>query len=194
MKNLKLLFIAFLAITTISSCSKDSDNGLGDYEENLKRIDSILKAQAPILKEYAEQNFGENAKIDSTTGIWYEVLESTVDSTYEYIKTGNSWVPVVATINYKGELMNGTEFDSRNNVEMEINRVIPAWLQIFYPENNSPNALSGILPHGLLIGNKIRFIAPSPYCYDNKPDKNGKIPVNSPLIFNIEVLKLKSAN
>jgi hypothetical protein len=58
MKNLKLLFIAFLAITTISSCSKDSDNGLGDYEENLKRIDSILKEQAPILKEYAEHNFG----------------------------------------------------------------------------------------------------------------------------------------
>ena len=191
MKHLKLLLVAFIAVFAISSCSKDSnDDGLADYEANKKRIEALLKEQAPILKEYAEENFGENAKMDSATGIWYEVVEQASDSTFEYTATGNSWVPVNATINYKGELLDGTEFDAQDDQAMDINNVIAAWLQIFYPKNSNPNAFSGILPDGLLVGNKIRFVAPSPYCYDNKVSE--KIPADSPLVFTVEVLKLKN--
>ena len=191
MKNLKLFVIALLAVVSVSSCMKTDEYDGPTQEEENARIDSTLKKQAPILEEYATLKFGANAKKDSATGIWYEVLPSTVDSTYEYVATANSWVPVIANIKYKGELMDGKVFDEKTTpTQMAINNVIPAWLYIFYPQNKSKNSFSGILPHGLLKGNKIRFIAPSPYCYDNKT--KGEIPADSPLVFNIEVTELKS--
>lgn len=193
MKNFKLLLVAFLAVITVSSCMKNEDNSGIDYEKEQQRIDSTLKAQAAPLAAYAAANFGPTAKKDSATGIWYEVLPSTVDSTFEYVSYGNSWVPVVANVKYKGQLMDGKVFDEKTTAtQMAINNVIPAWLYIFYPKNSTPNSFSGILPDGLLKGNKVRFIAPSPYCYDNKSNEN--IPANSPLVFTIEVTDVKNQN
>lgn len=188
MKNLKLFLVALLAVVSVSSCMKTETNDF-DYEANQRRIDSTLKAQAPRIEAYAKEHFGPN--VDSAYGIWYEVLPSTVDSTFEYVSAGNGWVPVTANLKYKGQLMDGKVFEEKTTpTQMTINRLITSWMVMFYPK--ATTGYSGILPHGLLKGNKVRFIAPSPLCYDNQAQEN--IPADSPLIFTIEVTDIRNAN
>lgn len=196
MKNFKLLLLALLAVVTVSSCMKN-DYEQPDYEEDARRIDSTLKAQESILREYAAENF-ENPIEDTTFGIWYEVLENPTD-TFEYVSNGNTWKVVNADVKYTGQLLDGTVFDEQteNPTQLVINGasnvssgVIYAWLVAFYPQSSNPNSFSGLLKNGLQPGHKIRFVAPSPYCYDNQTMED--IPADSPLDFTIEVSEIRN--
>jgi len=199
MKNFKLLLVAFLAVISVSSCMKD-DNNYDNGESEQARIDTILKKQAPILEAYAKSKF-TNPKLDTITGIWYEELVKSTDETYEYTITSTGYfVTPRAKVKYKGELMDGKVFDEPSNPgEFNIasnvqSGVIQAWTRAFYPKTvvfNGKTYTTGLVDKGLRKGSKIRFISPSPWCYDNKV--NGEIPADSPLIFTIEVLEIKDA-
>ncbi|MDM1047444.1 FKBP-type peptidyl-prolyl cis-trans isomerase [Sphingobacterium hotanense] len=204
MKNFKILLIALLAVVSVSSCMKNDDPTPGiDYEKERARIDSTLRAQKPILAEWAQDNF-ENPIYNDSLQMWYEVITPAIDESFEYVLSGYSFVPVKADVKYKGELLDGTVFDETSSTsEMTIGR--GQWLQAFerafWPQKVTIAGVDyfpGLTPKGLQKGQKIRFVAPSPWCYDNKEqkDKDGKvkIPADSPLVFTIEVSNLVKLN
>lgn len=197
MKNFKLLLLALLAVVGISSCMKN-EYEQPDYEGEQRRIDSTLKAQESILREYAHTHF-ENPVEDTTWGIWYDMIEESTDTTFEYVSYQNSWIPVIANVKYTGRLVeDGEIFEEKVDTPTQFvingttGGVIYAWLVAFYPQSSSANSFSGLTPEGLKPGSKIRFVAPSPYCYDNQA--NEKIPANSPLDFTIEVTEVRNSN
>ena len=207
MKNFKLLLVAVVAILSISSCMKNEYVEDNSWAENQARIDSTLEAQKSVLAEYAMENLGDGRQFNDTTGIWFEILETPTEEeakAFEYsISPQGSFVTPSAKVKYKGQLLNGTVFDEPSIAADFLIRsgssfqqgVIPAWTIAFYPETvvyNGQTYHTGLVEDGLKKGHKIRFIAPSPYCYDNRSSE--KIPADSPLDFTIEVIDIKEAN
>lgn len=203
-KLLGIITVAILGVATITSCNKSDDFNYDEYykkiEQERRRVDSTLNAQKPILEAYAKANF-DNPVLDDSTGIWFEILEpaTATENPYKYSLTSNGqWVTPIAKVIYTGYLM-GKESDpfdqTSQPVEMNIieasqytQGLIPAWPIAFRPKTiifNSKEFHTGLIDGGLQKGNKIRFITPSPYAYDNR--SSDKIPANSPLIFEIKV-------
>lgn len=207
MKTLSKLTFAFAAFALLFvSCMKDDNTSNDYYEQLLKDIarqDSTLKAQAPILRAYAldPKNGFTKPQFNDSTGIWFEVINEPTDTTYQYkINSANAWVTPIATVMYKGMLLNGTVFDTNSvPVVQDIiegtqyqNGLIRAWPIAFRPKTvtlNGRTIHTGLTPKGLKKGSKIRFVSPSVYGYDNSVRE--KIPANSPLDFTIEVIDIK---
>lgn len=201
MKNLKLLFITLLTGLVVSSCVKNDieDTGI-DREANQKRIDSTLLAQKEPLKLYAEEHFS-NPQYNEKSGIWFEILTETSNTSYEYVVFNGGFESPKVEVNYVGKLLSGKVFDeSKEPAKMEINygKQIAAWPFSFFPKTVTVGSQvyeTGLLPKGLQKGHKIRFVAPSPMCYDNVnvKDKDGivVIPKDSPLEFTIEVVNIR---
>lgn len=203
MKTFKTILIALLAVVSVSSCMKDDNTYDDSYEKEIARRDSIFKDQKDDLEAYAAEHFGENKKFDEKSGIWYEVLEpATEPADFEYTIRGNGYLPVKATVKYKGYLMDGTVFDEKltDPVLIEIFSrstyepgPVACWFYAFYPKTTDANMqFSGLVEKGLRKGNKIRFITSSIWGYDNQTNVP-KIPANSPLIFEISVVKVENA-
>lgn len=200
MKTFKTILIALLAVVSVSSCMKDDNTYDDSYEKEIARRDSIFKDQKDDLEAYAAEHFGENKKFDEKSGIWYEVLEpATEPADFEYTIRGNGYLPVKATVKYKGYLMDGTVFDEKltDPVSMDIystntSSIFACWIYAFYPKTTDANMqFSGLVEKGLRAGNKIRFISSSIWAQDNKG--NEKLPANVPVVFEITVNKVENA-
>jgi FKBP-type peptidyl-prolyl cis-trans isomerases 1 len=93
---------------------------------------------------------------------------------YEIIKPGNEYKPNVCKtveVNYKGMLTNSSVFDQNNNAKLPLSRVIVGWQQG--------------LPLIGITGKIVLYIPPTlGYGSSAQP----KIPANSILIFEIELL------
>jgi FKBP-type peptidyl-prolyl cis-trans isomerase FklB len=155
-------------------------------EEQMKEIitalqKEIMAKRAAKMKELADKNkkegeafLAENKKkpgiVTMPDGLQYRVIkEGTGDS-----PTANSKVKV----NYKGTLINGTEFDSSYKrgqpLELEVSKVIPGWQKI--------------LPM-MKEGSKMEVFIPSELAYGEQ----GQGPVigpNSVLIFEMELISI----
>lgn len=200
MKNLfgKLLIVLTVAVG-FAAC-KDNDNWyeeqLKQQELNQKRIDSTLNAQKSILQAYAMEHF-DNPMMNDSTGIWFDLIEAGDDESYEYMISGQQIIVPTVTIKYRGELMDGTVFDETaedKTANFRLGNVIPAWQIAFLPQSINYNGedvpIVGLTERGLKKGSKIRFITPSPYAYDNQPRE--KIPANSPLVFEVNVVDIRN--
>jgi FKBP-type peptidyl-prolyl cis-trans isomerase len=78
-------------------------------------------------------------------------------------------------VNYKGTLIDGTEFDANDGIEFGVSQVIPGWTE-------------GL---GLLgKGGKATFYIPSNLAYGERPPRGSNILPNSTLIFEVEVLDI----
>lgn len=193
-----------------TSCLKDDDSVPNNQQEELltrkKRIDSTLRSQEPILRAYALENFSYPV-YDDSTGIWYEILSLPENSSYTYTVTeSGQWITPVATVKYKGILLNGNAVDEVNDPK-EIfiqdggttqRGLIPAIPIAFRPEKvtfRGQDIHTGLIPGGLQKGHKIRFVAPSPFCYDDVAIRNAEgvimIPKDSPLDYTIEVINIR---
>ena len=103
----------------------------------------------------------------------------TTDSGLQYktIKEGDGPSPAATdtvTVNYKGTLIDGKEFDSGNGISFPLNGVIKGWTE------------------GLQLmkaGGSTRFFIPSDLAYG--PSGPPNIGPNSPLIFDVDLLSLK---
>ncbi|QBQ42554.1 FKBP-type peptidyl-prolyl cis-trans isomerase [Sphingobacterium psychroaquaticum] len=191
------LFILAASVAALTSCNSKNDYDNSDYEKEIARIDSTNKAQAPKLKDYAAANF-ENPKLDTASGIWFDVISEPADDTYSYVSGSGSLTSPAVKAKYVGKLMNGTTFDSSTDgsdftITAGQGGLIAAWKFAFYPKsikyNGQTYPVGGITANGLKKGSKIQFIAPSTLCYDNR--SNDKIPANSPLFFEIEVMTIQ---
>lgn len=197
-KLLSSLFLSFAFFTLfIVSCNKSDDIPIFDEAAQYK-ADSIA------LKNYASSKF-PNAKYDSNTGIWYEILhEGTGNYTYKIVDTLNAkYLKFFATVNYSGKLLNGNVFDQtatdkpatfeiRSNTSYKypfVSTLIPGWIFAFAPNNIGELKLDGLTQKGLQKESKIHIMIPSRWGYGNQAV--GSIPANSPLDFVIEVVDIK---
>ncbi|BBL72510.1 FKBP-type peptidyl-prolyl cis-trans isomerase [Methylogaea oryzae] len=101
-KTLRLLTLICGAALSLAGCT------VGDPEENLRQ------SQA-----YLENNAKQPGVITTASGLQYRV-----------IKEGTGIKPAVTdnvTVDYRGSLVNGTEFDAGNGVSFPLDGVIPGW-------------------------------------------------------------------
>ena len=102
---------------------------------------------------------------------------------YQVLTTGQGSAPTAAdmvTVNYRGTLLNGTEFDSSYKrgqpAVFPVDRVIPGWQE----------ALKLMKP-----GAKYRIFVPPQLAYDLNPPMGAPIPPGSMLIFEVNLLGVK---
>jgi len=101
---------------------------------------------------------------------------------YKVLTAGTGAKPTVdatVTVNYRGSLLDGTEFDSSakagHPIEMQANHVIPGWTEAL---TNMP------------VGSKWQLFIPSELAYGERGNRG--IPPNSVLIFDLELLDTKT--
>src|SRR5690606_9525289 len=177
---------------------------------NNARIEALLDEQAPILKDFAEEHIPD-AILDDSTGIWFKIHEPGEEGSYsKWLVPGSMGGLALARptveVKYTGKLLNGDVFDETSADDPEdktrsfqLGGLIPAWDISFYPKevrlNGNDYKIGGLTEKGLQKGAIIELVAPSPYCYDNREQKNKDgevtIPANSPLHFYIEVVNIK---
>ncbi|WJG09322.1 FKBP-type peptidyl-prolyl cis-trans isomerase [Aliiglaciecola sp. LCG003] len=140
-------------------------------------FDKVVKEARLVQAEKNTQKgidwLAENAKKDGVTvtdsGLQYQVLvEAEGDKPVAEDKV---------RVHYRGTLLDGTEFDSSYSrgepAEFPLNRVIPGWTEGVQLMN---------------VGSKFKFFIPSELAYG--PRSTGKIPGNSALIFEVELLDI----
>jgi FKBP-type peptidyl-prolyl cis-trans isomerase FklB len=155
---------------------EDRDKTLATFQKELQ------EKQAATTKAAAEKNAAEGEKFlaenkkkegvkTTASGLQYKVLK---EGTGESPKATDSVVT-----NYKGTLLDGTEFDSsykRNEpATFPVNRVIPGWTE----------ALQLMKP-----GSKYQLFIPSKLAYGER-GAGKDIGPNSTLIFEVELLSIK---
>ncbi len=218
MKNLtKILFACLCLGLVFASCSKDDFDWDAYYRDQADaakkeqaRRDSLLRIQAPLLEQYAETHF-TNPQFSDSTDIWYEVLTAGDDASYTYTATtgtyGYAVVAPSASVNFKGELLDGTVFDKSTDgtptnytsLNYAVDTYKLAWYYAFIPSainvNGQDLKFNGLLPKGLKKGAKIRLIVPSYLGFDQTPyTKNGvTVPKDTPVIYTIEVTAIGAA-
>lgn len=139
-----------------------------------------IEQEAPFIAAYVMNDPKmEGAKLDTPTGIWY-VVENPGEGDYPYVK----WP--YAEVIYRGELLDGTVFDSMENqhpLQSNLLYMPEAWQIAFKPKR-----YNGLVEEGLQEGAKIKIVTPSPHAYRDRSMQ--QVPAHSPLFFSIEVLKL----
>lgn len=134
--------------------------------------------QAMIKKQMQQQS--QNQEFLSKNKERPEVKETESGLQYEVLKKGTGKSPSAddkVKVHYHGTLTDGTVFDSSvergEPIEFELKRVIPGWTE------------------GLQLmkeGAKYKFYVPSKLGYGSRPQ--GKIPPNSTLIFEVELIEV----
>ena len=136
-----------------------------------------MKVEADKNKVKADEFLAKNKTAEgvqiTASGLQYKIKEA---------GTGNPpKAEDIVVVNYKGTLIDGTEFDSsyKRNMpaEFPLKGVIPGWTE------------------GLQMmkkGGKATFFVPPELGYGDRPRQN--IPSNAVLIFDVELLDFKSAN
>ena len=161
-------------------------------------FDAIYKTRAEMMEEKKEEESGDTTSTDKTSSQDggaqknKEAGESflaanrdkegvkTTDSglQYQVTKEGTGPSPGATdsvTVNYKGTLIDGTEFDSGKGISFPLNGVIKGWtegLQL------------------MKIGGSTRFFIPSGLAYGTT-GSGAKIGPKATLIFNIDLLSIK---
>ncbi|CDT08251.1 hypothetical protein [Sphingobacterium faecium] len=216
MKKITKFLMAFLCLGLIfASCNKDNFDYEKAEREQIEKVrlekvrrDSLKRIQAPLLEQYAKTKWGDKAKYSDSTGIWYMVELATGNETpYKYTGSISYYGPQLsawsATLNFKGELMNGTVFDkntdgvpkSYSNISTAIDTYGIAWIYAFVPTiiniQGKDERFDGLLPKGLQKNDKITFISPSYHTFDQTEYTKGSekvtVPKNTPVVYTIEL-------
>lgn len=135
MKKILLLVLLPLAIFSLASCSKSSDNSAtNDAVKQAATDDASIKTYLAAHPEITN--------VKDTLGVYYQV-----------ITTGTGGYPADATaleFAYTGTLLDGTTFDSSTSYTNYLGNLIPGWRIV--------------LPH-VRIGSTVLMLIPSLYGY-----------------------------
>ena len=136
-----------------------------------------------LVDSVGESNHRAAAKFLAENGKKSDVVTTASGLQYKVIAAGGGASPKPndeVTVNYRGTLINGTEFDSSYKrgqpANFQVNRVIPGWTE----------ALGLIKP-----GAKWQLFIPPQLAYDLRSAP--PIPPGSALIFEVELLSVKAA-
>lgn len=161
----------------------------GDAKIDEEKIREVLTALDTSVRTKQEAHAKVEAEKSQAAGVKYladnankegvTVTESGLQ--YEVITQGDGEKPVatdVVKVHYKGTLLDGTEFDSsysRNEpTTFPLNRVIAGWTEGLQ-----------LMP----VGSKYKFTIPAELAYGDRD--LGKIPANSTLVFEVELLEIQ---
>ena len=161
----------------------------GDAKIDEEKIREVLTALDTSVRTKQEAQAKVEAEKSQAAGVKYladnankegvTVTESGLQ--YEVITQGDGEKPVatdVVKVHYKGTLLDGTEFDSsysRNEpTTFPLNRVIAGWTEGLQ-----------LMP----VGSKYKFTIPAELAYGDRD--LGKIPANSTLVFEVELLEIQ---
>ena len=140
-----------------------------------------LKKQKEEAEKLANTPEAKKNKADGEDFLAKKAKEAGVQKTasgllYKVIKEGKGEKPVEndkVTVSYKGTLIDGTQFDASEKVPMSVGQLVPGFNE----------ALMLMTP-----GSKYEVYIPAELAYGTNP--NPRIPVNSTLIFEIELLSV----
>ncbi|MDQ6981529.1 MAG: FKBP-type peptidyl-prolyl cis-trans isomerase [Mariprofundus sp.] len=137
--------------------------------------------QATKQKASAEKNKADGAAFLAKNGKKEGVTTTESGLQYEVMTQGDGAKPLATdkvTVNYRGTLLDGTEFDSSYKrgkpITFPLNGVIKGWTE-------------GVQLMG--VGSKFKFAIPSELAYGER-GAGGKIGPNSTLIFEVELLSI----
>ncbi|HEX3844066.1 MAG TPA: FKBP-type peptidyl-prolyl cis-trans isomerase [Steroidobacteraceae bacterium] len=146
-------------------------------EQSIRALIAGARTQAGNANHAAAHAFlARNGKkkgvVTTASGLEYEVLKAGQGSTP---KSGDT-----VSVNYRGTLLNGTEFDSSYKrgrpATFPVDRVIPGWQE----------ALKLMKP-----GAKWRLFVPPQLAYDLNPPMGAPIPPGSMLVFQVDLLGIQ---
>ncbi|QIM62002.1 peptidylprolyl isomerase [Pasteurellaceae bacterium Orientalotternb1] len=154
-----------------------------DLKKQLEALDKYLveqeaKIQAEKTKATTEAGDKFRADYEKKAG----VKKTASGLLYKIEKAGEGDSPKAedtVKVHYKGTLTDGTVFDSsydrKEPIEFQLNQLIPGWIEA--------------IPM-LKKGGKMEIVLPPQLGYGDRPA--GKIPANSTLVFEIELLDFKA--
>ncbi|WMX12824.1 FKBP-type peptidyl-prolyl cis-trans isomerase [Aureispira sp. CCB-E] len=139
-----------------------------------EKMEAFKRKLAAKRKAQNEAFLAENAQKETVTvldnGIQYEVLEEGFGKVSPSVK---DWV----TVHYHGALIDGKVFDSsvdrKKTATFKLNNLIQAWQEV--------------VPL-MVAGDKWRLVVPPSMGYGDRQE--GKIPSNSILIFELELIAI----
>ncbi|MFA5192382.1 MAG: FKBP-type peptidyl-prolyl cis-trans isomerase [Verrucomicrobiia bacterium] len=159
---MKHIFIMTLALGLITGCGAKDEQAAAEKTSGAK-----LDAGDSFLAENAKK---EGVKTTSS-GLQYKV-----------IKSGTGATPKATDgvkVHYHGTLINGTVFDSSvergEPISFPVNGVIPGWVEALQI---------------MKVGDKWTLFIPAKLAYGEQ-SPSPKIPANSPLIFEVELLGIE---
>ncbi|MGX3066562.1 FKBP-type peptidyl-prolyl cis-trans isomerase [Ursidibacter arcticus] len=155
-----------------------------DLKKQLEALDKYLLEQETKIqaeKNKATTESGDKYRADYEKKAGVKKTESGL--LYKIEKAGEGESPKATDtvkVHYKGTLTDGTVFDSsyerKEPIEFQLNQLIPGWIEA--------------IPM-LKKGGKMEIVLPPQLGYGDR--QAGKIPANSTLIFEIELLDFKAA-
>lgn len=159
-KIINTVLTAVCVSVLLVGCAEDDVEYLSAYEQYLIDVE--------IIEDYIAENDLDAYNVDSF-GVYLAITEEgTIDT--DLYPTSTSTV----TCDYKGYLIDGTEFDSNESISFPLTSVITGW-QIAFQE--------------LTVGDKATMLIPSYYGYGQSA--RGSIPANSVLIFDVELISFE---
>ena len=165
---------------TLKKSGKLTDEDLKKQLEALDKfiVEKETQIQAEKNKVTTEAGDKFRAEYEKTAGV--KKTESGLLYKIEKAGSGESPKPSdTVKVHYKGTLTDGTTFDSSYDrgepIEFQLSQLIPAWIEA--------------IPM-LKKGGKMEIVVPPQLGYGDRPA--GKIPANSTLIFEIELLDFKA--
>ncbi|WP_394228810.1 FKBP-type peptidyl-prolyl cis-trans isomerase [Pseudoalteromonas spongiae] len=154
-------------------------------EEEIKELLTKLNTEVAEKQQAAAQAKAEEVKAQGVAFLAENGKKDGVVTTdsglqYQVLSEGEGKKPLATDtveVHYKGTLIDGTEFDSSYShgepITFPLNRVIKGWTE-------------GV--QLMAEGSKYKFFIPSELAYGERD--LGKIPANSTLIFEVELLKV----
>ncbi|WP_416422971.1 FKBP-type peptidyl-prolyl cis-trans isomerase [Pseudomonas sp. App30] len=164
------------------------EDAVGKKPQKLKD-DELVEAFAALQKRAEERMTKMNAEAEATGKKFLEengkkegVVTTASGLQYQIIKKADGPQPKptdVVTVHYEGKLTDGTVFDSSiergSPIDLPVSGVIPGWVEGLQ------------LMH---VGEKIKLFIPADLAYGAQ-SPSPKIPANSVLVFDLELLAIK---
>ena len=153
---------------------------VGDDAKSFNAVEAFRKFEGARAKRIEEEEAAVQIELDKHSK-GFEITKSGLR--YQIIQNGSGITPEknnTVSVHYKGQLIDGTVFDSsyKRNQPIEfklgVGQVIPGWDE-------------GISL--LKVGDKARFVIPSYLAYGSQ-GAGGVIPPNANLIFDVELVKI----
>jgi FKBP-type peptidyl-prolyl cis-trans isomerase len=153
---------------------------VGDDAKSFNAVESFRKFEGARAKRIEEEQAAAQIELDKHSK-GFEITKSGLR--YQIIQRGSGITPEknnTVSVHYKGQLIDGTVFDSsyKRNQPIEfklgVGQVIPGWDE-------------GVSL--LKVGDKARFVIPSYLAYGSQ-GAGGVIPPNANLIFDVELVKI----
>ncbi len=143
----------------------------------------LIEMQKQKMEEAAAKNNAEGAAFLTANKAKEGVVALPSGLQYKILKEGTGSKPAATdsvVCNYRGTLINGTEFDSSKQgqpVTFAVNRVIKGWTEALQ-----------LMP----VGSKWQLFIPSALAYGDQGAPGGAIAPGSALIFEVELLSIEA--